>query len=662
MRAVITGYGAVTAYGRGTERLWSAMAAGEQGIARIARFATEGFIDIAGVVPDRNDPSWQDRGEELCIDLAVTAIREALGRAQLHEVPASRIALVVGTSLGDYDRPMHEVTQDIGNAIGARGPRLTVSTACTSSTNALGLALDLLEQGNVDVAIAGGADVLSPLVLAGFHRLGVLSAQPCAPFSSPAGTSLGEGAGFLVLQRAGRGRFAIHGYGMSSDAYHETGPDPSGLGIARAMTTALAHAGISADTVDYVNAHGTGTIAGDAAEWRALKHVLGTRADQVPVSSSKSFLGHAQGAAGVVELIATLVSLEHGAIPPTRNFVGARPNSPPDAVGGDHPRPASVRHALCNSSGFGGANCAVVVGPATEIDEIEAGPARAPRAVYLTGLGATGAMASAFAAPGPLDRRVDPRGLDAMTTFLVTAAAHALSDAGLKLRGIMAERSGLVIGTTRVSKESADTLRRTIDERGLRQLSAPMFSRMVLNAPVGACAKQLGLRGPLTTITTGDTSGLAAIACAAHLLARRDDADRIVAGGVEEDRRDPDPRTLEGAVALVLATEPPRTCRIRLAGWAIAGPDDVVVAARAALAQSGLEGIDLGVGPPEPRLAVARWTRPEQRAGSAAAALACGVALAALRRGDARTAIVLGEPGDSISCALVLVREGDPDV
>jgi 3-oxoacyl-(acyl-carrier-protein) synthase len=216
-----------------------------------------------------------------------------------------------------------------------------------------------------------------------------------------------------------------------------------------------------------------------------------------------------------------------------------------------------------------------------------------------------------------------------------------------------------------VSRESADALLRSIDDRGLRQLSAPMFSRMVLNAPVGACAKQLALKGPMTTISTGDASGLTAIALAAHLLAARDDLDRAVAGGVEEDRRAPEPTTIEGAVTALLATEPPARAqagahdrpRIRLAGWGLAGPDDVAAAVRTARAGTPDAAVDLLLGGPVPGLAARRTLAPELRGGAAASALGFAIAVAALRRGDVPSALVVSEPDASIACALWLVAE-----
>lgn len=290
-------------------------------------------------------------------------------------------------------------------------------------------------------------------------------------------------------------------------------------------------------------------------------------------------------------------------------------------------------------------------------------PRAAARPVFVTGLGAVGPHRTSLDALGarvPTAPGVasDARGLDAMTRFLVTAAGQALADAGVRLRGAMQERSGLVVGTTRVSKESADQLLKSIDDRGLRQLSAPMFSRMVLNAPVGACAKQLAFKGPLTTVSTGDASGLTAIAEAAHLLAMRDDLDRVVAGGVEEDRRHPEPRTVEGSVTALLSIEAPdRGLRIRLAGWGLAGPDDLEVAAGAACARAQRAAVDLLVGAAVPGVVSPRVVVPDHRGGAAASALGFALAVAALRTGDICSALVVSEPNASIACALLLVAE-----
>jgi 3-oxoacyl-[acyl-carrier-protein] synthase II len=260
--AAITGIGAVSALGRGVGRIWSAMAEGRDGIASIGRFDASGYgVTLAGMVPDRNAPEHARGDAKLCLDFAIDAAREAWQRAALDRVPRDRIALVFGSSLGDDDLAIYEIGEALGDALGVAGPRIAVSTACASSANAIGIALDLLRLDAADAVIAGGADVLAPLVAAGFHALGVLADGKCAPFSEPAGTTLGEGAGFVVVERGGAtGALAgVLGYGLSADGFHDTGPDPSGAGIARAMRSALDHAGLAPDAVDYVNAHGTGT-------------------------------------------------------------------------------------------------------------------------------------------------------------------------------------------------------------------------------------------------------------------------------------------------------------------------------------------------------------------------------------------------------------------
>lgn len=676
MTAVITGLGSVSSVGRGTGRLWSAMAEGWDGIAPIRRFDPSGFgVPLAGMVPDRNTPEAAEAWR-YCVEFAVDAAREAWEHARLAGVPPERIALVLGSSLGDPAVPIHQMTEQVGDALGIAGPRLTVSTACTSSTNAIGIALDLLALGAADVVIAGGADVLTPLVLAGFHALGVLSHEKCAPFSEPPGTTLGEGAGFVVVERAEaaarRGvasTHALYGYGLSADAFHETGPDPTGAGVARAMRGAIEHAGLAPDAVDYVNAHGTGTRANDPAEWRAIQHVFGERARVLPISSSKSFLAHGQGAAGVLELLATLVALDRGAIPPTQRFTVPRPNSPPDPVAGATARKAACRVALSSNSAFGGANCAVVVGRADR----EAPAAIARRPVYVAGVGAVGPHGLGLeGAHARVRGRVpafrldevlpsaDPRGLDPTTTYVTAAAALALADAGARIRGDARDRSGLVVGVTVASPESERALQATIDEHGYRGLSASLFSRMVLNAPAGTCTKLLGLRGLHSTVAAAGATGLVAFLYAAELLAARRDADRMFAIGVDELRPGEVPEgASEGAAGALLVVEPGP---VRVAGYGVAGPGRLAEAAASALAAAGWVAgveIDVAIGPAVPGLRAARRIDPAELAGETAAygaMLAIAIAARMIRTGEARRVLVAQPGGASADCAAVLVR------
>ncbi len=691
MSVVATGLGAVSAVGTSRASLWEALSAGLDGIRPIVRFEISGIPTLlGGLVPgvdQRRDHPHAHRG--LSAEIAIAAAREAWAHAALDHagVARHRIALVVGTSIGDdlHDAtPLDEVTARIGDALGIAGPRLTVSTACTSSTNAIGLAKDLLDAGVVDIAIAGGTDVLTPEIYAGFHAIGVLSPQKCAPYSEPFGTTLGEGAGFLVLERRtfaderGATSFvAVCGYGLSADAFHETGPDPSGSGVARAIDGALASSGVAPSEIDYVNTHGTGTQANDPAEWRALVRVFGEHADHLPVSSTKAMLGHAQGAAGVLEMLTTIIAMREGVIPQTLQFTRPRAYGPRDPVGQSRPRAGRIARAVCTNSAFGGANAAVVIAdpalPATS-------PARS-RDVFVRGVGAVGAhgttldaLAAVLAAGRPLPSlsaipfaiesivpTVSPRGLNPSTKFLTAAASLALADASCRPRKGEQERAGLIVGTMAVSPETADEFRASIDQRGFAQLSAAAFARMVMNAPAGACSKLLALKGPGSTVDSAEGSGLVAIIYATHLLATRDDADVLVAGGFDEiDRGEPFDGLGEGAGCAVLGT----TGALRVAGWGLAGKGRWTDARDTALARAGVELVEIDAtfgdvpaleGRPHVETRAVLGTAP-----ASSEVFAFIAAALALRRGELRTALIGCARSSATTAALVLTTLESP--
>jgi 3-oxoacyl-[acyl-carrier-protein] synthase II len=695
---VISGLGAVSALGASSDALWAAIDEGRDGIRPIKRFSTEGFaVTLGAMVPgfDAVEHASQPGGRALCVDFAKAAAREAMASARLPSgvgeqasIPAHRVALVMGTSLGDHTEGLHALTEDVGDALGALGPRITISTACSSSTNALGLGADLLEAGAADLVLAGGTDTLTPDIFAGFYALGLLSLEKCAPFSAPTGTTLGEGAGFLVLERASAARRRgapsfgrLLGYGLSADAYHATAPDPSGGGVARAIRGALQKAGLDPAAIDYVNAHGTGTQANDPAEWRALEVVFGAHAARLPVSSTKSFLGHAQGAAGVLETIATLLAMRRGALPPTLHFKNPRPRSPADPVAQDRPRPADVRYAVCTNSAFGGANAAVVVGAATlEVPRDPASGLDLSRGVLVLGAGAVGphgleldALCRMLGSGKRLSGRVppfriedvikaaDPRGLDPSSRFLSAAAARALADAGVTVRGPLRERAGLFVGLRWASPHSVDEYKASVEARGLRHLSAPAFTRLVLNASAGACSKLLSLKGPITALTTGRGSGLVAVVYAARSLATRRDADLLIAGGLDElgEKKVPDVGAAaaepamddcEGAACLVLAAEDAGITHsapaVRMAGWGIAGPGRLDEAIEQAAAMARLDAASLR--------RASEWAAQVGGAHAAGPVFACGVATAALRREMAGAFLIADAGGGSASAAVIL--------
>jgi 3-oxoacyl-[acyl-carrier-protein] synthase II len=540
--------------------------------------------------------------------------------------------------------------------------------------------------------------VLCPEIFAGFHALGLLSPTKCAPFSEAVGTTLGEGAGFLVLEReqdaAARGASmlaCLSGYGLSGDGYHATSPEPSGAGVARALRGTLDDAGLTADEVGYVNAHGTGTAANDPAEWQALCEVFGARADQLPVSSTKSYLAHAQGAAGILELIATLLAMQHGQVLPTLHFTGPRRRGPVDPIAQALPRALEFEHALCTNSAFGGANAAVAIsrkvrqrrtvsrrpifisgvasllpeGPEIRVsadlseqrrgastNEVPNGapatrslcqPSPQPSPPRGRGRQVAPSVPGKRLAPFRLETLVptaDTRGMDPSARALTATVALALADAKLTLTGKARERTGLFVGTTNSSPTAWDEFRGSIKERGLVKVSAPAFTRLVLNASSGTASRLLGLRGPTTTVTTGCGSGLLACVLAAMHLDSRTDADRLVVASVDEVDLDRDTGRSDGAAGLVLTTLPAESA-LRLAGWATAGARSLPDAIAHACEMAGVSGL----------------LDPLENLCDALASgslLTCVGAIHALRLGPGRALIT--DVSTAASCAVVLER------
>jgi 3-oxoacyl-[acyl-carrier-protein] synthase II len=293
--------------------------------------------------------------------------------------------VVVGTALGGIDEARRALAapgalgalagaaydgpaRNLARWLGARGPVLTVTTACASGATSLGLGADLLRAGQADVVLAGGADVLCRFVQRGFNVLRSLTRDAVRPFDRRrSGLLLGEGAGLVVLESADAAARRGHrplghllGHASTADGAHITAPDPEGRGLELAVRTALAEAGLGPDTLDFVSAHGTGTPANDRVETEVLKRVLGRRAHAVPVNSIKAHLGHTMGAAATLEAIMCLLAGRHGQVPPTLNYGEADPDCDLDCVP-NVARAWRPRVSLSTSLGFGGCNAALVL-------------------------------------------------------------------------------------------------------------------------------------------------------------------------------------------------------------------------------------------------------------------------------------------------------------
>lgn len=663
-RIAITGLGAVTPLGAGVEALASALRRGDHGIRPVPFFdGTPLAGRLGGVVTDAGPRS--SRGA-VTLSLAIRAIREALDASGREH--AGRTALVVGTTMTPRERPLETLAAQIRAGVDLPGALIVmVSTACTSSSAVFSTAVDLLRSGDADRVIAGGADEIDVKSFGGFHALGLVCSEPCTPFGPRIGTTLGEGAAFFVVERAmdalARGATVhamIEGVATSSDGHHPTSPHPAGDGLARAALAALADAGVTAASIDWVSAHGTGTRANDGAEQSALERVFGERTSRVPVTAGKSLVGHTLGAAGGIELAMSVIGLRAGLVPATAGVTSRRAGCTLDVVA---PAPREQRSArvLKLAAAFGGANAALVLAapgaPAAAPVEV----ARRPVRIVGTGgigsgwtardpMGAAGALRgrieaidAAALAPG-----VDPRGLDPVALHLAIAVHRAMAPVGGAPWGELAERTGLFVGQRRASPSSHAAFEESVAARGLDRASGAAFTRKVVNAATGAIARAFALRGPTTTVSSGTVSGLVAVALAAEHLAARRDADRLVVAAAEELAADDDEATsAEGAAAVVLAGDGSTEGAAVLAGWALGGPDDADdVAERATRPVADRSSMQ--------ELVVAQAADGASLDGL----LALGLAVSAVRRGASRCVRVV-ERGPLATAAVVVCREGE---
>jgi 3-oxoacyl-[acyl-carrier-protein] synthase II len=405
-RVVITGLGAVSPLGNDLPSMWNAAVAGESGIDFIQSFDASAFpVRVAAEVKGFEPPEIVSPKEARRLDrnvlLALAAGKEALDDAALDtQYEPERVGILFGSAIGGFLGIMqqHEVLQERGLdrispyflpnvlvdsasgqlaiSLGLRGPNYAPVSACATGSHAVGEGAEVVRRGDADAVLAGGTEAcMHPLILAGFCAMRGLAAEeeypPRAsrPFDATrAGFVIGEGAGALVLEEleAARARGAtiyaeVLGYGTSNDAYHMAAPEPDASGVALMMRAALERAGVEPERVGYINAHGTSTPLGDAAETKAIRDVFGEHADRLAVSSTKSVMGHCFGAAGALEAQMAALAVRHGILPPTINYEHPDPVCDLDYVPNEA-REAKVDVALSNAMGLGGHNACVLIG------------------------------------------------------------------------------------------------------------------------------------------------------------------------------------------------------------------------------------------------------------------------------------------------------------
>ncbi|MEU6479408.1 beta-ketoacyl-[acyl-carrier-protein] synthase family protein [Streptomyces sp. NPDC047017] len=385
---LITGLGVLSHLGSGLDAFWAGLTAARSAPSRVPDPDARMDLPLMYAVPEADLPPVPGDLGGLPPGggsrLAIEAARQAVNDAGLGGVAPDRIAVVIGTGMGDsglHERwrttgrpegghwaPVFSVASAVGAWLGAEGANVSVSNACAASGFGLSLAVDLIRTGEADVVVAGGAEAYSRVALACFNRLGAIDPERCRPFDlHRRGTLFGEGAGVMVLESAAhaRARHAprayarVAGAGWSCDAHHATAPEPTGTQIARAMREALAEAGASPDEIGCVVPHGTGTELNDTVESRVLGEVLGAGPDRVPLYSLKALLGHTGGAAASLATVAAAQILYRGAVPPNAALGEQDPECkvwlPTRSV------PPSGKYALVNAYAFGGNNVSLVL-------------------------------------------------------------------------------------------------------------------------------------------------------------------------------------------------------------------------------------------------------------------------------------------------------------
>lgn len=404
-RVVVTGLGITSPLGTGLEKNWDALTNGRSGIGPITHFdATDFPVKFAGEVRDLSLDDFIDKKEarkmDLFIHYALAAATMALEDSglEINQDNAERVGVVVGSGMGGLPSiekyhgafleggyrkispffiPMSIINLAAGQISikhGAKGPNIAPVSACATGTHAIGDAFRMIQRGDADAVISGGAEsTVCPLGIGGFSVMKALSTRNEDPLAASRpfdknrdGFVMGEGSGIVVLEeyesakkRGARIYGEVLGYGLTADAYHLTAPSPGGEGAARCMQMALDTAGLNPEDVDYINAHGTSTPFNDLYETMAIKSVFGDHARKLMISSTKSMTGHLLGAAGGVEAIFSLLAIARGVVPPTINYTEPDPECDLDYVPNEA-RQSDLKVAISNSLGFGGTNATIL--------------------------------------------------------------------------------------------------------------------------------------------------------------------------------------------------------------------------------------------------------------------------------------------------------------
>ena len=528
--------------------------------------------------------------------LALIAAEECMEQANLNQIlNPNRAGVILGTSLGGMlsgdefhtqwltqglgkadkrllqQYPLHAVADVLALRFGLGGIKSVISTACAAGSNAIGYAMDMIQSGKCDFILAGGTDPLSRFSFGGFRALKALAPEACSPYSLSNGINLGEGAAFFVVESFSSAKkrgvtmlAEICGYALTSDAYHQTAPDVGGYGAVRSMRKALENSGISLDQVSYINGHGTGTTSNDIAETRAVNTVFGGVEKSIPLTSNKSSFGHCLGAAGAVEAVASVVSITNNRFPPTLNFQGTNYPGIEVIENKTDYKPCNV--VVSNSFAFGGNNCSLVFSKVNE-KVWKNRKDKSKDKIVITGIGCTGSGGADIAElwktfdegknwivkkgiegndcncqfqgsmPDVKWKKYIPqnmyRRIDTITKLAMSSGKQALIDAKVNVTTKNCESIGVIYGTFTGPLETIETISASIINKGIHSVNPQIFPNSVVNSAPGNFCIANQLKGPTTTLASGNNATLNALTYAYEQI-KNQQAEAIVVLGADE--------------------------------------------------------------------------------------------------------------------------------
>lgn len=599
-QAAITGVGFLSPIGNDQDTVIKSLKEAQSAIAPITKFDTSHFSTNLGGQIKGFDPkqylseSECDDFDDPYIQYAVAAARKAIKDSKLSlskDKPDRSVAVILGTCNGGlisgekeykwihgksnipFDEKMNLLVKYYGfgkavaRALNVGGELWVVTTACSSTTAALGLAQTLIARGYYKKIIVGGSDSLSLANMSGFNGLKALSSGQTAPFSLPDGLNIGEAACFWVVEemehallRNARCYGKIAGNATTSDAYHPTTPDPRGDGVYRTLRGALEHSGLSLEDIEYINTHGTGTAANDRAESKGIGKFI--KKEQIPAVSLKSFFGHCMGATGIMEATCSLLSMNNDFIPPTVNFSQPRPGCNLDYIP-NHSRKKKHKAFISSNYAFGGNNSAAVI---TKWDQKTPALERKSQRVVITGASSVTALGFSLEKTlgalkekrigigtierlglddldsdraglvpefksSDIDRRLDFSGMNPISKFATVAAKRALDSAGIKVRRNNSEDVGIAMGVCNGPSETAHMT--SVVTSDTYQPNISNFSNITANSTAGWVSNALYLKGPNISLAPGLHAGIQSLAYAYDILAEGQ-SKHILAGAADE--------------------------------------------------------------------------------------------------------------------------------